>query len=1247
MPTNMDLAVLGLEIRSDGVVTASQRLRELSSQASSAETATSRFTSQQVAAEKASSGLASGLKRAVAAMTALVAGYKSLGAASSFMKTGLDYSSSLEESRIGIATLITSMVKLGDAQGNALTGMEKYSAAQVVAADMMKEIQRLGLETTATTESLVEGVQSIMGPAIQAGMALKDIPKFAVQGAQALQTLGIPLQQMRTELDALLTGRINKSQDVLAPKLFADITGDLGEYIRGLRDSGKLVDEIMARLEPFKLAGADVAQTWRGLTSNFEDAYKTLAASSATDFTASMKQSIGVLSDLILSTEEGSIGISDKFMGIAEVLKTIEGSIGKGILSATEKLAGVIERIGAYINEIGPDKFLENLAYGAKMATAALVALTVARKAASTTFTVSGIGGESQQVTGLREYIAVQNESRKATMLRLKEEEAAALAQKQAAVAARDRFLAEQQVAVGVRNATQAEIIRAAQQKQSLALSNAITAAEVRYQAALKATQAASISATAARTAVSGLVSMLGGPVGIAVTGLTLGLSALLMRTDETSEATEALSRAEKSYSEAIKGATGETGKLNEKLTEAQRLKMELARTDLQAAIDKQFEALNSSFAKVTTKEGLQMSDWWGLADFDKAIPADFTDRFKTITDVFRQGQMTAGEYADSMAKLRQAAIDAGYGNTEFVKTLEDVSRDEGAVSKLVSLHENLARIEGAARGAAGGVKVLQSATNGLSAKLDAAITESGLEAYISGLGKQQQAVAKGLTKDLNLNQQQVQDVLAGKQVEGFDPAKLRQYVDLQKQIYANSQKSSGGGGGASKIDTQRENIRRLRDEIDQLSGTSEKASAAMSKKLDEIGKMGKEAGLSAAEISKLSKEYQEAFKSNALREFDKEILKLSGDSAKLRQLEIAEAMDQWRDRFEAAGMSAEEAAPKLEKMQQALEQKSRFEDLQVAADFYKELGQLSGNYGLSLQYQNQLIDEQARLWQAAGIATEDINARIELMKQEMAQDPFSGFARGARKFGAEYADLAGQVEDLTRNMGNTIANSLADGFMKGKFSAQDFFTSLVSMAAQAVSNYAVGSIFSGLGGMFGFGGGGGFSIPRGTVVGFTQAGAGGGFTGPVTAWHSGGLVGSTGGSFQRSVPLSAFANAPRFHSGGGFFGSDEYPAILKSGERVLNEQETRAYHAGQQINGGVSFSPQIRVNITNASGTPVQAETQAQADGNGNMDLTIILREIDKGMVGLAKSGRSNFTGYMEKAYGISRAGALQRNRA
>lgn len=282
----------------------------------------------------------------------LIGAYKALEKAMSFLKRGMDLNSSLEQSRIGIASLITSMAKLEDAQGRALEGAEKYAAAQGIAAEMMGEIQRLGLETTATSQELVEGVQSIMGPAIQAGMALKDIPKFAVAGAQAMQTLGVPLNQMRTELEALLSGSVNKAQDILAPKLFADINGDLNEYLKNLKASGKLLAEIEKRFEPFRQAGADVEQTWEGIVNNLEEAGDTVAGLVTQDMLQKLKEAAGLVKNLMISEKGGKVGISEDFENIAAVLTEISSELGSLILVVVKD---VVELGKAFNDFIGKD----------------------------------------------------------------------------------------------------------------------------------------------------------------------------------------------------------------------------------------------------------------------------------------------------------------------------------------------------------------------------------------------------------------------------------------------------------------------------------------------------------------------------------------------------------------------------------------------------------------------------------------------------------------------------------------------------------------------------------------------------------------------------------------------------------------------------------------------------------------------------------------------------------------------------
>lgn len=320
--------------------------------------------------------LGESLKNAAQNVLALVGHCKTIGAMKDFVRRGAEFNSYMESGRIGIASLITSMVNLEDAQGRTLEGAEKYAAAQGLAADMMKEIQRLGLETTATAQELVEGVQSVMGPAVQAGLKLSEIPAFAVAAAQAMQAMGIPLDQMRTEIEALLTGNINRAQDFLAPRL-----GITGETVESWKAQGTLVENLMKKLEAFQLAGQDAAQTWKGLTGNLSEAMDVLAGQSSMGLSESLKQSVREIRELVIDTREGSVGISGNFEHIAELLMEIEGEIGGGILFAVKSLVEGVKEFNQYLGDTGVTEVLDNVESAVMSAGAAFLALKVSRSA--------------------------------------------------------------------------------------------------------------------------------------------------------------------------------------------------------------------------------------------------------------------------------------------------------------------------------------------------------------------------------------------------------------------------------------------------------------------------------------------------------------------------------------------------------------------------------------------------------------------------------------------------------------------------------------------------------------------------------------------------------------------------------------------------------------------------------------------------------------------------------------------------
>lgn len=1336
-------------------------------------------------AQKSTDALASSISSAAKQVLALVGAYKALETAKGFAERGIEFNSAMEQSQIGIAAVITSMAKLEDSQGNVLKGAEKYAAAQGLASDMMKEIQRLGLETTATTKDLVQGVQNVMGSALNVGMKLEDIPKFAVSAAQAMQTLGIPLEQMRTEVDAILTGQIDSGDDILAKRLNLN-----KEMIQTWQQQGKLVEELTKKLEPFNLAGKDVANTWKGLTSNLQDAIDIISGQAAAGLSNTLKDSARNLQSLFITSKDGTTGISQDFANVAAVIERVQSAIGEGILSAVNNFASGIRSLNTAIGEMGgADAAIGEVKTAVLSVSAALASLALVKRSntaatqldtaanaenavSQTRFSAAVVQlteAERQAAQRLKESLstkvqhakaALENAQASLTEAKATQQSAAAAyrqaqADKEAANQKLRRRTAELEAAQAATAAATAELRRAeadvmrartqeqvfqAEQRRIAAINNlnaaqeraavaeqrvnAIRANSANINRQLNAAEAARVAAlgrltqannavaasqaavnvaqgnlatvtastrnigllaasvTRLGTAFKSLWAFLGGGVGIAIMGVVSGLTYLRSRQDDAAKAADLHTKALETYKKATEGASDETGKLTGKLSALQRQRLEVSKAEGEKAYRMQLKETADELESLIASQRQRaetLSEYGINIRAGNVVPQELLDSLSDLIGQLEQGKINANDFQEKLAALRQAAVVAGHGNSEFVKTLDELNKEKGVVSLLVEYAKTLDLISGKSKEASSAVREVSKAgkeqEDAIKAINEANKSEiRSAEDAVKWLTKRtaQTESMTAVTEENNratdeaaLKKLQLAEAMAHLDVstavanaamaenteeanKAVDAAVARlqkiqqsraQFEKGLSDLYAGrTKKKSSGDGGASQIESARQSIARLREEIDQLNGTASKEGGALQKKLADIEKMGKTAKMSAAEIQALKNEYSAAFKVDTLRDFDKTLLQIEGDAQKLREAEIAETMKEWGLRFADLGMTAEEAAPKLERLKTALETQESYKDLQTAADFYKELADMSGEYGQSIEYQNQLIDRQAQAWIQADIPVADVQRRTELMRQELSRDMFDGMVRGARKFGAEYGDMAAQVESFTQQMGNTIANTLADSFMKGKFSAYDFFNSLISYAAQAVSNAAVGKIIGGIGSAFGglFSGGADTSAAGEALV-------------RSDYYHSGGIAGKASGR-SGLFPASVFSGAPRFHSGGGF-GADEYPAVLLRGERVLNRDETRAYNAGQASVGMPSVNvstmpPNVSVNIINNTGQQVQAQTETRQAVNGGLNLDVILQQVDKGMVGLAKSGKSQLANYMQKAYGLNRAGTLMQGR-
>ena len=736
----MPIVNIELKFNDQGAITGARNLTALADAANKAQKSVSdvgdKGASSVAGLGKNADAAASQIKGLATQILALVGAYKALQAASSFVTRAFDFSSNIEDSQIAIASVLGATNKISDSQGRMLEGTEKFNAAQQISAQMMEKIQVLALSTTATFDDIVQGVSGIIAPATKAGVAMEKLPQFAVTAAQAMTAMKVPVQQMRTEIEALLSGNINKSQDILATNL-----GITGEMVRNWQQQGTLVEELTKRLSIFAEAGEATAQTWSGLKSNMKDALDYLSTQTGKGLFEGAKQSYRELLALLVSTDHGKLGLSEDVQNIVAMMKELEDEIGNKLVDATKEFVSVIRELNKAENTEELKRSLVNIGS-----------------------LLSDVGSAISSISGM---------------------------------------------AFGV------------------------------------------------------------------------------------------------------------------------------------------IRDLNSEYQKLP--EDLRTWGLIGLMMFGRTGPA------KMI-----------------------AAVAAAYAYAPHA----------GA-----NVAEKIAGMFGQ----------------------DVAVSSDGADAskqYWANRQEEYRAKVTGISKE------DISNTFYGK------PEAINATVAESKRAQYTLTPSIGGfdnkdkGKGLDKIANAREQIQKLREEIDALNGDATKKSNSLDQKEREIEKLGKAAGLSATEVVQLQDDYADAFKTNTLKEFNKHLMEVEGNTKALRDIKIDEEMTKWQSSFNelvARGkMSSEEATESLTRMKTALVNQSEVKDLQAAVQFYKELGELSGQYGQGIELQNKLLNEQARAWKQAGIPDELVDEMVKLKKLQDSVYGFDGAYRGLVKFTAEYSNEAKQWENIT-----------------------------------------------------------------------------------------------------------------------------------------------------------------------------------------------------------------------------------------
>jgi hypothetical protein len=199
----------------------------------------------------------------------------------------VDASAQIETTALGIASVLVSVADIRDASGAAVDAVKGLAIAQGEARRQTQLLRKDALATTATFEELVEAFQVGLAPGLRSGLDVDQIRVFTRQISLAAAAIGLEQRQLAEEIRSILGGTISTRNTRIATAL-----GITNDEIRQARQTGTLFEFLQERFKGFDAAGAQAADTFRGLVGRVRDGFRLLLAEGGVDFFEEIKNTL-------------------------------------------------------------------------------------------------------------------------------------------------------------------------------------------------------------------------------------------------------------------------------------------------------------------------------------------------------------------------------------------------------------------------------------------------------------------------------------------------------------------------------------------------------------------------------------------------------------------------------------------------------------------------------------------------------------------------------------------------------------------------------------------------------------------------------------------------------------------------------------------------------------------------------------------------------------------------------------------
>lgn len=843
--------------------------------------------------------------------------------------------------------------------------------------------------------------------------------------------------------------------------------------------------------------------------------------------------------------------------------------------SSIQTVRGAVESMTAGVEEY--DTAL-------KASVPALVAFIAQHKLMNTSL-AQGEGIRKNAVAGLKNLTLAAREAADAEIIRLEREKLALVQNEKRAAALAARL-------AGTENAARAEQVLANIRARLLTLDNQLNAAEKKLSgshiAAVTSLEMLKKAGLGVRSAFSSLLGIFGGPWGVAITAAAGGLSYLAMQESGAEKYARKHADALSLVSDNADDAARAISAYAEKLQGMSQTKLDL---EYQRILQAQREILTETGSIFAGD--LRQAIFSALVESDRDI-ARFGDKLRDVLRPLEKENIDLLKASDIQVIITElekiaAENDKGLGFDKIKKDLD-------------ALLDSTLRLETFSTVIPGNMEEAADSTNRFSREL-AALDKAGgqfitethevipwLDRYTANtaLAKETSAAFERTQREVALALIQSTAAVAAGMGQWETYERLMRAADEYQKRFA--QVDAGKTGGSGKTEAQR------------------RAEAAL----------------------------------KALEGYNRELEKLKSTDAEFRDWELKRWVEEQIDLYPQYKKKIEEVAAArreswAEEDRVEAERKAR-ENSDLRLDFYQQLAEKSGQYNLSLEYANQLIDRQMEEWKNADIPREYLDQMRELLRLEAGTEGWDGAKRAMKSYYADATNMGRQFESFTQTSLSSLEDALVEFTTTGKLSFSDLADSmirdLVRIAYQAM---VVAPLVQSLTGMFG----GGSLIKQALGASnaavnamFTPSAQGNVFSGGSISDYSGSVV-SSPTTFDFNEHLTAF------RKGAGLMGEAGPEAVMPLTRGPDGTLGVRSYTPDFSIP-----TPEVTVNVINNTGQQVQAQTTAAPDGQGGLNIEVVLDQVEAGMVQRDNAGRSRFANHLDRTRGLSRAGLLYRGR-